>query len=97
MIKFFNFKKTNNFKALEKFLEKRRTGKNVDTSIVTKILNDVKKNKNRAVLKYEKKFSNNKILNPTKAEITKSIKSLISIKKSAYFIENQDTHMQKFH
>ena len=54
MIKFFNFKKTNNFKALEKFLEKRRTGKNVDTSIVTKILNDVKKNKNKAVLKYEK-------------------------------------------
>ena len=43
MIKFFNFKKTNNFKALEKFLEKRRTGKNVDTSIVAKILNDVKK------------------------------------------------------
>ena len=61
MIKFFNFKKTNNFKALEKFLEKRRTGKNVDTSIVTKILNDVKKNKNRAVLKYEKKFSKNNL------------------------------------
>ena len=40
MIKFFNFKKTNNFKVLEKFLEKRRSGKNVDTSIVKKILND---------------------------------------------------------
>ena len=39
MIKIFNFKKTNNFQALEKFLDKRRMGKNVDTSIVTKILN----------------------------------------------------------
>ena len=74
MIKIFNFKRTNNFQALEKFLDKRRMGKNVDTSIVTKILNDVKKNKSRALLKYEKKFSNNKILKPSKAEIIKSIK-----------------------
>ena len=95
MIKFFNFKKTNNFKALEKFLEKRRTGKNVDTSIVTKILNDVKKNKNRAVLKYEKKFSNNKILKPSKAEITKSIKSLDPKVKRA--IDIAFDRIYKFH
>ena len=95
MIKIYNFKNNNNFKVLEKILEKRRSGKNVDTSIVKKILNDVKKNKNRAVFKYEKKFSNNKILKPSKAEITKSIKSLDPKVKRA--IDIAFDRIYKFH
>ena len=43
MIKIFNFKKNNNLRKLEGFLDKRRSGKNVDTSIVKKILAEVKK------------------------------------------------------
>ena len=61
---------------LESFLKKRRSGLNVDTSIVTKIINDIKKNGNKALLKYEKKFSNNNKILPNKNEINNSIKSL---------------------
>ena len=83
MIKIFNFKKNNNLRKLEGFLDKRRSGKNVDTSIVKKILAEVKKDKLIAVLKYEKKFSNNNKIYPSKLEIRKSIKSLdVNLKKA---------------
>ncbi len=83
MIKIFNFKNTNNLRKLEGFLDKRRSGKNVDTSIVKKILADVRKDKQIAVLKYEKKFSNNNKIYPSKIEIRKSIKSLDNNLKKA--------------
>ena len=83
MIKIFNFKKNNNLRKLEGFLDKRRSGKNGDTSIVKKILAEVKKDKLIAVLKYEKKFSNNNKIYPSKLEIRKSIKSLdVNLKKA---------------
>ena len=83
MIKIFNFKNNNNLRKLEGFLDKRRSGKNVDTSIVKKILAEVKKDKQIAVLKYEKKFSNNNKIYPSKLEIRKSIKSLdVNLKKA---------------
>ena len=83
MIKIYNFKNNNNLRKLEGFLDKRRSGKNVDTSIVKKILAEVKKNKQIAVLKYEKQFSNNNKIYPSKLEIRKSIKSLdVNLKKA---------------
>ena len=59
MIKVINCKNKNYKKKIIDFLDKRRSGKNIDTSIVYKILKDIKKNKLKAVLKYEKKFSKN--------------------------------------
>ena len=59
MIKVINCKTKNYKKKLNSFLDKRRINKNVNTNIVIQILKDVKKNKYKALLKYEKKFSGN--------------------------------------
>ena len=51
--------KQNYKKKLVNFLEIRRLSKSIDTSVVPKILKDIKKNKLKAVIKYEKKFTKN--------------------------------------
>ena len=58
MIKVFEYKK-NFIQKLNKFLDNRRLGKNINTSVVPKILKDIKKNKLKALRKYEKRFSQN--------------------------------------
>ena len=61
---------------LNSFLEKRRYTKSNVSSSVSKILIDIKKNKIKALKKYELKFSNNKKIKITNKEIKKVIKSL---------------------
>ena len=56
MIKVLNCNSKNYINKLIKFLNLRRIDKNVDIKIVSKILKDIKKNKFKAVLKYEKKI-----------------------------------------
>ena len=76
-------------------LEKRRFGSKINTDIVIKIVKDVKKNKKKALLKYEKKFSKNNKIKPSKDEINKSIKSLnTKIKKAIDFAYSR---ILKFH
>ena len=74
MIKVLNCNNKNYINKLTKFLNLRRIGKNVDIKIVSKILKDVKKNKFKAVLKYEKRFSKNLEIRLSKNKINKSIK-----------------------
>ena len=69
MIKTINYSSSKNQKLLIKILDQRRSGKNINTEIVSKILNEIKKNKIKAVLKYEKKFSNNKHIYPKKTKL----------------------------
>ena len=57
MLKFLNFNKKRPLKNLEVILNKRKLTQKNQTSIVNKIISDVKKNGDKAVLKYEKKFS----------------------------------------
>ena len=59
MIKVINCKKKNYKRELISFLDKRRSGKEMNTLIVPKIVKDIKKNGKKALLKYEKKFSKN--------------------------------------
>ena len=95
MIKTFNYTGKNSIYKLETYLNKRRSSKSVNTSIVNKIIRDVKKNKNKAVLKYEKKFSQNNQLQPSKEKINKAIKFLdIKVKKAIDFAYNR---IYKFH
>ena len=95
MIKVINCNNKNYKKNLIFFLYKRRSGKSVDTSIVPKILKDIKKNKLKALIKYEKKFSKNKKIKPTKKEIIQSIKTLDpKVKKSIDFAYSR---IFKFH
>ena len=86
MIKILNCKNKNYKKKLIEFLEIRRSRKSIDTSIVSKILNDVKKNKLKAVIKYEKRFSKNSKIYASKQEINSSIRQLEpKIKKAIDF------------
>ena len=94
-MKIIDYNNNKNRKYLEKFLEKRRSGKNINLSIVDKILKDVKKTKIRAVVKYEKKFSKNNKIYPSKSEINKSIKLLDpKVKKAIDFAYKR---ILKFH
>ena len=95
MIKVINCRSKNYKNKLKDFLDKRRSGKNIDTSIVSKIIKDIKKNKFKALIKYEKKFSNNKKINPTQKEINQSIKTLDPKVKKA--IDFAYSRIFKFH
>ncbi len=95
MIKIINCNNKNYKNKLKIFLEKRRSGKIVNTSIVSKIIKDIKKNKIKALIKYEKKFSKNKKIIPTQKEINRSIKMLDpKIKKAIDFAYSR---ILKFH
>ena len=86
MIKVLNCKSKNYIKKLIDFLEIRRSRKSINISLVSKILRDVEKNKRKAVLKYEKRFSKNNKIYASKNEINKSIKKLDpKIKKAIDF------------
>ena len=61
---------------INKFLNNRRLKARSNNSVVKKILNDVKKNKIKALIKYEKKFSKNSKIKVNSKEITQSIKKL---------------------
>ena len=95
MIKTINCKKKNYLTKLNDFLDRRRSGKGINTSIVSKIINDIKKNKTKALIKYEKKFTNNSEIRPSQDKINKAIKSLDpKIKKAIDFAYNR---IFKFH
>ena len=54
MIKVINCKNKNYLEKLRLFLEKRKYAKSKNIKIVTRIIEDVKKNKIKALLKYKK-------------------------------------------
>ena len=85
----------NYIKKLNIFLEKRRKVESKDKILVKTILKDIKKNKIKAIIKYEKKFSKNKIIKPSKEQINKAIKKLDpKVKKAIDFAYNR---IFKFH
>ena len=95
MIKLINSNNKNYINKLRKFLEKRRKLDSTNSKIVFNIIKDIQNNKYEALLKYEKKFSKNSKIIPTKEEINKSIKSLDPrVKKAIDFAYNR---IKKFH
>ena len=99
MLKTFNYNKTGAFKTLEVFLNKRKsTQKNIASSVY-KIIRDVKKNGDKAVLNYEKKYSNvktksNKVFFSNKEINQIAKKTDIKIRKA---IDLAYTRIKKFH
>ena len=86
MIKQINCNKKNYLDNLTKFLDARRSSKKPENKIISKILSDIKKNKNKALIKYEKKFSKNSQIKPSIKEINNAIKFLDpKIKKAIDF------------
>ena len=96
MIKILDCKNSNYLSKLNVILEKRRSGNKINTDEVVKIVRDVKKNKKKALLKYEKKFSKNKEIKVSKSKILKSIKLINpEVKKSIDFAYNRILRFHK--
>ena len=86
MIKQINCNKKNYLDNLTKFLDVRRSSRKPENKIISKILSDIKKNKNKSLIKYEKKFSKNSQIKPSIKEINNAIKFLDpKIKKAIDF------------
>ena len=83
MIKIVNTKNKNYLFNINKIISKRRITRRSNNIIVKKILNDVKKNKTKALINYEKKFGQNSKIKPNSSEINDSIKKLNPKVKSA--------------
>ena len=99
MLKNLKYNQKNSFRILTAFLEKRKFLQKSQTSTVKRIIQNVKKNGDKAVLSYEKKFSkiqtkSNKIFF-TRKEINKlSKKTDIKLKKAIDLAFNR---IKKFH
>ena len=90
MIEIFNYKNKNFLKQLSIYLDRRRSRKEADTRIVNQIIKDIKKNKIKSLIKYEKKFSKNTNIKPSLKKINKSIKTLDpKIKRAIDFAYNR--------
>ena len=95
MIKILNSKNKRFDFILDKLLGKRKNKVQIETVSVVKILKDVKKNGDKAVIKYEKKFNNNKTIKPNPKQINKLIKGLDKKVKKA--IDLAYKRIYKFH
>ena len=80
---------------MNKLLELRKNKLKGNSKSVAKIIKDVKKNGDKALLRYEKKFNKNSIIVPSKKKIFKSIFSLDKQVKKA--IDLAYERIYKFH
>ena len=94
-MKILDSSKKNFGKLLDNLLLQRKRKVQSSSVSVTNIIKDVKKNGDKALLKYEKKFNKNSIIKPTSNQIQKSIKSLNSIVKNS--IDTAYNRIYKFH
>ena len=82
-------------RQLDQLLSIRKRKVQSSSAPVTNIIKDVKKNGDKALLKYEKRFNKNSIIVPTSRQISKSIKSLDKEVKQA--IDTAYNRIYKFH
>ena len=99
MLKVLKLNNKNSFKNLKSFLDKRKSIQNSQTNIVSKIIKNVKKKGDKAVISYEKKFSkikvkSNKLIFSSK-EINKISKKTDS--KTKQSIDLAFNRIKKFH
>ena len=99
MLKYFNANQRNFLNKLEKVLEKRKIKQRNQSDVVKKILASVKRNGDKAVIKYEKKFSkiksNTTKIKFSKKEINSIVKNIdLELKKS---IDIAFKRIKKFH
>ena len=59
MIKILNCRKKNYHTELNKLLNKRKSGIKINSNVVKNIINDVKKNGDKALIKYEMRYAKN--------------------------------------
>ncbi|MDC3383571.1 histidinol dehydrogenase [Candidatus Pelagibacter ubique] len=95
MIKILDSKNKNFDKALDALLSKRKNKVQLNSASVIKIIKDVKKNGDKAILKYEKRFNKNNIIAPSIKQINRAIQSLDPKVKKA--IDLAYDRIYKFH
>ena len=94
-MKTLSYKSKNFNRLLESLLLKRKNKIQSNLVSVSNIIKDVKKNGDKAVLKYEKKFNKNNIIIPSSKQIIKAVRSLKpEVKKS---IDVAYKRIYKFH
>ncbi len=94
-MKILNSNSRNFDKLLENLLLQRKKKIQSDAVSVSNIIKDVKKNGDKALLKYEKRFNQNNIIIPSSKQIKKSINSLDKKVKKA--IDTAYNRIYKFH
>ncbi len=94
-MKILNSNSKNFDKLLENLLLKRKKKIQSESISVTNIIKDVKKNGDKALLKYEKRFNQNNVIIPSSKQIKKSINSLDKKVKKA--IDTAYNRIYKFH
>ncbi len=83
MIKILDTSNINFYKNLKKIINIRKRNINYKNRLVLKIINEVKKNGDKALIKYEKKFNSNSKIKISNIDIKTSIKKLDrKVKKS---------------
>ena len=95
MINILDARKRNFENLLDDLIYKRKSKANFNTYKVKKILNDIKKNGDVAILKYEKKFSKNSTIISKSKQIQRQIRSLD--KKVKNSIDLSFNRILKFH
>ena len=95
MINILDARKRNFENLLDDLIYKRKSKANFNTYKVKKILNDIKKNGDAAILKYEKKFSKNSKIISKSRQIQRQIRSLD--KKVKNSIDLSFNRILKFH
>ena len=94
-MKILNSKNINFDKTLDIFLIQRKNKIQSNLVSVTNIIKDIKKNGDKALLKYERRFNNNSIIIPSPKQVSKSIATLDKKVKKA--IDLAYNRIYKFH
>ena len=94
-MKFLKSKSPLFYQKLDQLLYIRKKKVQISTVSITKIINDVKKNGDKALLKYEKRFNKNSTITPSPKQISKSIRNLE--KKVKLAIDTAYQRIFKFH
>ena len=99
MLKYFNASQKNYLKKLEIILERRKLMQKNQAIKIKKILSDVKKNGDSAVLKYEKKFLNIKLKSKKIKFSNKDISKILKVvdKQLKKSIDVAFVRIKKFH
>jgi len=82
-------------KSLESLLLQRKKKVQSNSVSVSSIINDVRKNGDKALVKYEKRFNQNNVIIPSQKQVSNSIKSLD--KKVKHAIDIAYNRIYKFH
>jgi histidinol dehydrogenase len=94
-MKILNGNSKNFDKNLDSLLLQRKKKVQSNSVSVSSIIKDVRKNGDKALVKYEKRFNKNTIIVPSQKQITNSIKSLDKKVKQA--IDIAYNRIYKFH